>query len=268
MSLVLWPSCAERHVRPAPTQIHRLSSAPAVTPIAVAHCAMRYASRDQATFPPWIRGTALAVMAGMRRSSLSPLAFAVVFVLAACSGAVADRPPAQDGGVDSPSSGLDVQAAISSATLGDQGCTGSTMARSGGACIAPQTDAAVGPGPCGGPCRPSTIQIQFTAGVGSAPAHIEVADVRLLDSAGAMLQQLSASAPQVWDVTAGAYSAWDQTVSPSSQLKTSYTLSPPSWSSFGQSYSATYRLEITLRIDGTPLVLQSGPLNREPLVAT
>jgi hypothetical protein len=205
----------------------------------------------------------------MKQPFPSPLAFAGAFVLAACSGAVADKPPpTQDGGVVSADSGLDVQAAISSATLGDEGCTGSTMARSGGACIAPASDAAVGTGPCGGPCRPSTIQIQFTAGVGSAPAHVEVAGVRLLDSSGALLQPLAASSPQAWDAATGAYSAWDQTISPSSQIKASYTLSPPSWSTLGQSYSATYRLEITLRIDGTPLVLQSGPLNREPIVAT
>jgi hypothetical protein len=189
------------------------------------------------------------------------------------SGGSGSSPPHQDGGEDggviSPSSGLEVQAAISSATLGDEGCaSASGSSASAGACVAPASDAAMRTGPCDSACRPSTIQIQFIAGAGKTSARVEVADVRLLDAAGATLERLSASDPQSWDAATGSYKPWDQTVLPSSALKASFTLSSPSWSTFGQSYSATYRLEITLLIDGTPLVLQSGPLNREPLVST
>ena len=209
----------------------------------------------------------------MKWYSPTPLPLAVVFAFAACSGAIAEKsPPAQDGGVVSPSSGLDVHAAVASATLGDEGCAGPAGARlsgSSGICAAPMSqDASLTTVPCDVGCRPSTIQIQFTAGTGKTPARVEVADVRLIDSAGTAIQHLSASNPQVWDVATGSYQAWDQMVLPSSELAVGYTLSSPSWSTFGQSYSATYRIEVTLRIDGIALVLQSDPLSREPIVAT
>jgi hypothetical protein len=210
---------------------------------------------------------ALAKGGAMHHGSRILLAFG--FILAACSGGVVDQaPPGQQGKVVSPNSGPDVTAAIASAALGDQGCPGSNLAPVAGSCAIRAADAAVGPGPCGGPCRPSTIQIQFTAATGSTAAHIEVGDVLLLDSTGATLENLAPSNPQEWDAASGTYTAWDQTVSPSSELTASYTLSSPSWSTLGNSYSATYLLRITLRIDGMTLVLQSSPLNREPLVAT
>jgi hypothetical protein len=187
--------------------------------------------------------------------------------LTACSGAMVDpSQPGPDSGVTSPDSGLDVQSVLSSATLGDEGCSGPTPARSGGSCIA---IADAGTGPCGGLCRNSTIQIQFTAGARATPAHVEIADVELLDSTGGtVLQSLAASSPQAWDATTSTYQPWDQTVMPSSEVKSSYTISSPSWSTFGNSYPAPYRLRVTVRIDGTTVVLQSEAQYREPIVAT
>jgi len=105
----------------------------------------------------------------MKWYSPTPLPLAAVFAFAACSGAIAEKsPPAQDGGVVSPSSGLDVHAAVASATLGDEGCAGPAGARlsgSSGICAAPMSqDASLTTVPCDVGCRPSTIQIQFTAG--------------------------------------------------------------------------------------------------------
>jgi hypothetical protein len=48
----------------------------------------------------------------------------------------------------------------------------------------------------------------------------------------------------------------------------SYALSSPPWSSIGSSFTAKYKLDITLTIDGATLVLESDILNREPVVAT
>jgi hypothetical protein len=175
--------------------------------------------------------------------------FGAGLLLTACSGASPEP---------------DVQSVVSSATLGDEGCSGSIPAGAG-SCVAVADG---GTGPCGGLCRNTTIQIQFTAGSRATPAHVEIAGVELLDSAGTQVESLSASNPTVWDAATSTYQPWDQTVPPSSEVKSSYTVSSPSWSTLGNSYSATYRLRITVRIDGTTVVLQSEALNREPPVAT
>jgi hypothetical protein len=102
--------------------------------------------------------------------------------------------------------------AVSSATLGDEGCaSASAFSASAGACVAPMSDAAMRTGPCDSACRPSTIRIQFIAGAGKTPARVEVADVRLLWRSHA--EQLSASDPQSW-MRRPARKPWDQTVGP------------------------------------------------------
>jgi hypothetical protein len=109
----------------------------------------------------------------------------------------------------------------------------------------------------------------FTSSEGSAPAKIEILGVTLHDASdGAELDQLDVSNPQKWDPSGG-YAAWDQTITPKTELKASYNLSSPSWSTIGdQSFSRKFRLRVTVKVDGSTVVLQSAVLSREPAVAT
>ena len=174
-----------------------------------------------------------------------------------------------DNGTLTSTNGLSVEATISAATLGDE-CGGSTGAPAQGdvaeRCASDESGFA--PGGCGG-CQQSNVQIAFTSRDGSAPAKIEILGVTLNDATdGAEVDQLEASNPQKWS-TNGGYSAWDQTIAPKTELKASYTLSSPAWSTMSDtSYSRKFRLRVTVRIDGTQVVLQSAVLSREPAVAT
>lgn len=199
-----------------------------------------------------------------------------VAVLACSSGTLdggngGSTQPQVQGQVTSPTSGLQVSATISAATLGEEcGSSGGLRAPSAGDC-APAADG----GGCGGGgsfCQQSNVQIAFVSATGTQSASIEVVSVTLHDSAtGDLVDTLTASKPQSW--TGTGYAAWDQTIKPSTELKASYDLSAPKWSTIGNtrtasSYATKYKLNVTLRIDGVQVVLQSADLNREPQVAT
>lgn len=166
--------------------------------------------------------------------------------------------------------GLVITATISAATLGEEcGNGGSLKAPSAGDC-APSEDG----GTCGGTsyCQQSNVQIAFTASAGSKSATVEVVSVTLHDSAtGNLVDTLTASKPQSW--SGSSYAPWDETIKPGAQLKASYDLTAPKWSTITaakttSAYSTKYKLNVTLRIDGVEVVLQSTDLNREPQVAT
>ena len=168
--------------------------------------------------------------------------------------------------------GLVITATISAATLGEEcgNAGGSLKAPSAGDC-APSADG----GTCGGPssyCQQSNVQIAFTASAGSKGATVEVVSVTLHDAAtGNLVDTLTASKPQSW--SGSTYVAWDETIKPGTQLKASYDLTAPKWSNITaarttSAYSTKYKLNVTLRIDGVDVVLQSTDLNREPQVAT
>ncbi len=116
------------------------------------------------------------------------------------------------------------------------------------------------------------MQIAFSAVGGSKNAQVQVVSVKLVNATtGALVDTLTAKKPQAWNGTV--YSAWDETIKPSSELKASYDLSAPSWNSVSStdargSYSTKYRLHVTLRIDGVEFTLLSTELSREPEVAT
>ena len=187
--------------------------------------------------------------------------------------------------ITSPTSGMKVTTSIVAVTLGEE-CGGASSAdrSAAGACapsdpIAPSDGGAegggagkAGPG-CGGTsyCQQSNVQIAFSAGAGSQAARIEIVRVELLDSTGSIVDTLTASKPQAWN--GGSYAAWDQTVKPAGDTKTSYDLTAPAWSKIdssgtSRSYSAKYKLHVTLRIDGLEIKLESNALSREPAVAT
>ncbi len=112
------------------------------------------------------------------------------------------------------------------------------------------------------------MQLSFASGSGSA-AHIQITKVALLDAATGMdLQALTASTPLVWNGTQ--YTPWDETIAASSQIKTSYTLSPPAWSTLDPSftYSHPYKVRITILVDGMAVTLESPQLTRPAPLAT
>lgn len=195
-------------------------------------------------------------------------------------------PPVQIGQVTSPTTGLQVTATIIAATLGDD-CGGSSAgapAESSGisADCAPTDAGADGGGSggaakggCGGGsfCQQSNVQLSFKAGAGSTGAKIEIVSVTLHDgTSGSQLDDLTASKPQIW--SGSGYVAWDQTVKPNGETKASYNLSAPSWSTLSSggsstsTYAAKYRLQVTVKIDGAQVTLESAVLSREPMVAT
>jgi hypothetical protein len=197
--------------------------------------------------------------------------------------------PSKQASVTSPTSGLVVTATISAVTLGDQCAASSTSSGFAGDCAPAPTqmaDAGAEGGAaksppsntgCGGPsyCQQSNVQIAFTAGAGTQSAKVEIVTVTLLDSAtDKVVDTLKASHPQVW--SGNAYASWDESIKPAGDLKASYDLSAPAWSTLSgtsdsrttSSYSTKYKLLVTLRIDGVEITLESTDLSREPPVAT
>jgi hypothetical protein len=225
---------------------------------------------------------------------LNRLRCAVVFgalglaVLACTAGSTTGgtSAPQKQAQVTSPSSGLVVTATISAVTLGDECAAKGTSSGFAGDCAAPTaSDAGPDSGSssppsntgCGGTsyCQQSNVQIAFTAGTGTQNAKVEIVTVTLLDSAsGKVVDTLQASHPQQW--SGNGYTSWDGTIKPAGELKASYDLTAPAWSTLSgtsdsrttSSYSTKYKLNVTLRIDGVEITLESTDLSREPPVAT
>jgi hypothetical protein len=170
--------------------------------------------------------------------------------------------PLQQQGQLSSTSGLEITASIAAVTLGDE-CGGAGQAQSdfAGRCADDN--------PCGSTCQASNLQLVFKTGGTGQAGRIEVTSVTLHDASGTEVGALTATNPQSWN--GRSYVSWDQTVSPNTELKTSYTLSSPQWSKINggtASYSAKYLVRISLRLDGATLTLESTALSREPSVAT
>jgi hypothetical protein len=171
----------------------------------------------------------------------TPRALLVMFALAAgvssfaCGGGTTTDIPQQQVVTTSPS-GLKVTAAISAASLGESY---------------------------------ANVQLAFLAEAASNSAAVEVVSVSLVDATtGDVVDTLKATAPQVW--IGNGYTPWDQRVTPGGDLKASYQLSAPSWSTIDQSdtklkstYSRTFKLLVTLRIDGVDVLMKSADLHRE-----
>jgi hypothetical protein len=171
-----------------------------------------------------------------------------------------------------PTTGLKVTVALASAHLGDEKCThdesADVVAKS---CATRPADAGapIGTGACGGPCDFSRLQLTFTSEPQGRVTPIAVLSAAIVDAAtGADLQAISAYTPLAWDGVA--YRPWDETVPPAAEVKASYTLAPPSWSSIDPGYqmSRPYKVRLVVRIDGRDLTLESTELHREPVAAT
>jgi hypothetical protein len=202
------------------------------------------------------------------------LGLLAVALFACSSGNSGTAAPAALQGEVVGTNGLDVKVAFAAASLGDEGCGGGTSGGFAASCAAPAEgtgqkqagDSARGG--CGG-CRATNIQLSFTTSASGGAAKVSVVSVSLIDAASnSEVAALTANGSQTWDATAGQYRAWDGTLTPSAEVKASYTLTSPEWSKLDPSYTKQYKLVITLNVDGTTLLIESEELNREPAVAT
>lgn len=140
----------------------------------------------------------------------------------------------------------------------------------------PSVIASISSGSLGDECTSceSNMQIAFDArtSTGMKAATIEVVSVTLLESAtGNLVDTLAVSNARVWN--GGAYVPWDRSVKPGGDLKASYDLTAPVWSKIdgseagrygsAPSYSKSFKLRVTLRVDGLEMILESTDLDRQ-----
>jgi hypothetical protein len=173
------------------------------------------------------------------RTALLTFALAVGLSSLACGGGTTPTDgPQEKAEITSPASGLKVTAAISSVALGDSY---------------------------------ANVQLAFQASTATNAASVQIVSVTLVDAAsGNVVDTMDAKTPQVWNGTS--YVTWNQQVTPGGDLKASYQLSAPDWSTIQPSgtgtssrsaYSTAYKLRVTLRIDGVDVLMQSTDLHRE-----
>jgi hypothetical protein len=203
---------------------------------------------------------------------LGALGVALFACTAGSTGTAGTSQPVQQGQLKTVT-GMTITASISAVTLGDE-CAAAAPSpgiQQQGDCapVAEGSSRLAAPG-CGSSyCQQSNVQIAFNAGAGTTAAIVEVVSVTLHDSAsGNIVGTLTASKPQAW--SGNGYTTWNQSIPPAGDLKASYNLSAPQWSTIegNTSYSTKYKLQVTLRIDGAEITLESTNLNREPQVAT
>jgi len=179
----------------------------------------------------------------LRKTPALAIMFALVVGVSslACGGGTQTDTPQERAVITSPT-GLNVTSAISSVSLGESS---------------------------------ANVQLAFRAGAAADGANVEVVSVTLVDGAtGNLVDTLKASAPQVWN--GNGYVPWNQRVTPDGDLKASYQLTAPSWSTIdgsgtgsrSSSYSRSYKLRVNLRIDGVDVLMQSTDLHREPVFQT
>lgn len=128
--------------------------------------------------------------------------------------------------------------------------------------------ASLGSGGFGG-SGAANVQLAFVSEA-TAPASVSVVKVVLVDQTNASaVQTLQASSPSVWN--GSTYVSWNEKVTPGGDLRASYDLTTPDWSAIAtgkNAYSITYKLRVTLSIDGAEVTIESDNLQREPEVAT
>lgn len=154
---------------------------------------------------------------------------------------------------------VEVTAAISGATLGDDCPMTGDADIDSGAC-APDV-------PCPALCQQSNVQLAITTGAGDvAPLTWEVLRITLHDfETGEALQELTWRDPRVWDASTG-YGEWDELLPAPSDLATSYDLSAPDWTTIAGRvsalWSAPFQIRMLVAIDGETRELVSGAVYR------
>lgn len=115
------------------------------------------------------------------------------------------------------------------------------------------------------PCTQSMMQVAF-AGQGKESARVEVKRVRLLTPAGKALDTIVARKPMFW--TDETYKPWDQLIQPNTDVKGSYKLSLPNWTtveaaSGKPSLGAMFILELEVEVGGVSQTVRSPEFTRE-----
>ena len=130
---------------------------------------------------------------------------------------------------------------------------------------APAASGDIVAGGCGGGCRQSSVQISFKATAEGSAASVEIVKVVLFEGTKE-LETLTPTNPKSWN--GSGYTAWDQGVAPSADIRSSYSLSAPAWSKSSGSFSKQYKVRITVKIGDTTTVIDSEAVSREAAVAT
>jgi hypothetical protein len=161
--------------------------------------------------------------------------------------------------------GITVTATFVSATLGDDCAAKAESSFAPSDCYVPPDG-----GTCRGTstCQQSNMQIAFKS-AGNASAKIEIVSVSLRDASGTEVAKLTSREPRIWKDNA--YVAWDEVLPAASELKASYNLSAPPWSTMSgtvRTTEQTYRLRVEINVNGSPVTIESTDLTREPVVVT
>jgi hypothetical protein len=179
----------------------------------------------------------------------------LVFLVAVACGPIA--PPC------GPGPQADVDVTVASVTLGDQ-CSKTAAGASlwAGDCAPAESG-----GTCG-LCRQSSVQLDIVSRDHS-DATFKVLEVRLYDSStGQLAATLSTSLPTSWN--GSSYAQWDEVIPALTNLKTKYDLSTPDYASSSSrvGYTAPYKTQVDVEINGNRRTLDGPDAYREPEVAT
>ena len=111
------------------------------------------------------------------------------------------------------------------------------------------------------PCVPTSMQLSVRSPREALATTIRIKKVELVDPSGKVLQTLASRHPSRWD-NDGAYTAWNEQVSPGQTLAASYLLTPPDWNKVaGGRYRANtkvFQLRVTVAV-GDPDVRCGRP---------
>jgi hypothetical protein len=103
-------------------------------------------------------------------------------------------------------------------------------------------------------CVPTSMQLSVRSPREALATTIRIKKVELVDPSGAVLQTLASRHPARWD-NDGAYTPWNEQVSPGQTLAASYLLTPPDWNKLvGGRYNANtkiFQLRVTVAIGDT-----------------
>lgn len=160
----------------------------------------------------------------------------------------------------------EVDAAISSVTLGDDGCEddGRFGASDAGVDLCDAEDGC-------GYCRRTTVQLAISSAEVDLSVPFEVVSIRLRTMDGVLVDTLDPRRAQRFD--GERYVDWDQRVAPGESLQVSYETTAPDWAAIGDgnrwsTYGMSFRVEMTVLVGGAERTLTFSPASREPDVVT
>jgi len=119
------------------------------------------------------------------------------------------------------------------------------------------------------------MQLSFTPGTDLKGSSVKIKRVELLDTKGAVVQVLTASAPMQWSVTQGAYIAWNEKVGGKDAVRATYNLSSPDWNKLTKGRmnapGHTFQLRVIVTVGGAERSVEKSaivPARVAPMVVT